>query len=675
MDMKTSTATTEKRSSGLLGRLRNSASLIGEWRRFQKSEDGSMIVFTLFIFIMMLLVGGMAVDLMRFETKRAKLQNTLDSATLAATNMTSTADPTQLVKDFMAKNGYDATKVNVTPTEVRVGADPTTGDPGRLAARSVSANYDLNMNTIFMHMMGIDTLGTGTSGGAAEGIQSVEISLVVDISGSMGGSKLTALQDAAENFFLQVIDPQRTEAVTSISVIPYNHTTVVPDSLLSRLNVSDNVPIPAAQQTKYYVPGALNGNPVAGPTIPGALTEYPRTAAGSKCVRFPDAQMVTNDLQDNLDPAQNPNYLAMRAISATTVLDKMQYYDQSSKSLGAGTSYDRPGDDWNRRCDPTRGAILPFETDQQTLIDYVDALTAGGNTAVDVGLKWGVALLDPAFRPIITSMVDATPAELPRSVDGRPLDYDPAASMKVIVLMTDGANTTQYDVNTQYKSGPSRVWYSQKAANETGPNGEDWSNDYIVDNRDGAGNQISDGIKDRNKEWYDGYYVLMNPGTLNEYWLRPHKPEDSDTGKRDGARVEKNDLPSDAVQQEYTELYDKFSEYALAELFRDVTYGDWNARNAHRVAEVGVVNGSSADYRMNGNGTSEYGMCDIAKVKNDIIVYTIAFQAGSHAESVMRACASGTNGAGYYFPANDAAALTNAFSAIAGQITKLRLTQ
>lgn len=659
---------------GLKGRLRNSASLVGEWRRFQKAEDGSMIVFTLFIFIMMLLVGGMAVDLMRFETKRAKLQNTLDSATLAATNMNSTADPTQLVKDFMAKNGYDATKVNVTPDEVRIGADPANNDPGRLAARSVSANYDLNMNTIFMHMMGIDSLGTGTSGGAAEGIQSVEISLVLDISGSMNGQKLTDLQNAAESFFLQVIDPQRTEAVTSISVIPYNHTTVVPDSLLSRLNVNDTVPIPPVDQARYD----SNGNgAMAGQPIPGALTQYQRTASGSKCVRFPDSQMTTANLEENLPPAQNPNYLALRSITASTVLDKMQYYDRSNKSLGSGSSYDRPGDDWNRRCDPTRGAILPLETNQTTLINYVKGLTAGGNTAVDVGLKWGVALLDPGFRPIIQNMVDATPAELPTSVEGRPFDYDPAATMKVLVLMTDGMNTTQYDVNTAYKNGPSRIWFSEEASKEVGPNGEDWSNKYVVDNKDGYGNWGSDGVKDRNKEWYDGYYVLMNPGTANEYWLRPHKPEDSNSGKRDGARYEINELPNDAVQKEYTELYDKFSEYALAELFRDIPHGDWTARNEHRVAEIGVVSGTDANRRMNGTGSTEYGMCDVAKVNNDILVFTIAFQvaANSTAETVMKECASGVDGAGYYFPASNAAALTNAFSAIAGQITKLRLTQ
>ena len=56
-------------------------------RRFRRDEDGSMIIFTLFLILMMLMVGGMAVDLMRFETNRSRLQATLDRAVLAAADL------------------------------------------------------------------------------------------------------------------------------------------------------------------------------------------------------------------------------------------------------------------------------------------------------------------------------------------------------------------------------------------------------------------------------------------------------------------------------------------------------------------------------------------------------------------------------------------------------------
>ena len=655
-----------QKASDTMRKLKSSVSARATVAKFRAAEDGSMTVFTLFIFVMMLMVGGMAVDLMRFETQRAHLQNTLDSAALAATNMNSSSDPTQLVKDIMEKSGYDPALVTVTPDEVYVGADPANGVQGTLAARSVKADYGLGVDTLFMGFLGIDNLGTGASGAAAEGTQAVEISLVVDISGSMAGSKLTALKTAAKNFFTQVIDPQRTVAVTSISIIPYNHAVVVPTDMLDELNDGGLVVIPEDQRHR----------------LDGHLEAYPRTAGNSQCVIFSDAQMITGDLQTQQSANTNPNFLTMRQISPTTVLDKMAYYDKLAKSAGAGNSYARPADDYNRRCDPTRSEILPFETDIAELDAYIDGLEAGGNTAVDLGLKWGVAMLDPAFRPVASNL------DLADSVAGRPIEYDRAATMKVIVLMTDGANTSEFDLEADKKTGPSRVWYSEQAANEVGPNGQDWSGsnyfpvDRFVNNGNlrsngNAGDHLEngDGFDDRPKQWYDGYFVEMpNNGGENHSrrWLRPHWQ----SFRFDGRPYADDELPEDLVQLDYTHLYDRFSEYAIGDFFRDSRYGDDAARTDHRASEIYSVDGPASDIRMNGasDGTT-FGMCDIAKARNDMLLFTIAFQAGSHAETVMRACASGNNGTGYYFPASNATALNDAFSAIAGTITKLRLTQ
>ncbi len=71
--------------------------------------------------------------------------------------------------------------------------------------------------------------------------------------------------------------------------------------------------------------------------------------------------------------------------------------------------------------------------------------------------------------------------------------------------------------------------------------------------------------------------------------------------------------------------------------------------------------------------SGNYGLCDAAKVNNDILVYTIAFKAGDNAEEILQDCA--TTKEGYYFKASSGDALYEAFSKIAVAITKLRLTQ
>jgi len=50
-------------------------------------ESGAIIVLWLFLFLSMIVIVGMAVDAMRTETKRVKLQQTLDSAVLAAADL------------------------------------------------------------------------------------------------------------------------------------------------------------------------------------------------------------------------------------------------------------------------------------------------------------------------------------------------------------------------------------------------------------------------------------------------------------------------------------------------------------------------------------------------------------------------------------------------------------
>ena len=52
--------------------------------QFRREEDGSLLIFGLFYFVMMLVLAGVALDLMRFEERRTQLQQTTDRAVLAA---------------------------------------------------------------------------------------------------------------------------------------------------------------------------------------------------------------------------------------------------------------------------------------------------------------------------------------------------------------------------------------------------------------------------------------------------------------------------------------------------------------------------------------------------------------------------------------------------------------
>lgn len=618
-------------------------------RSFLRDDSGSVTAFSLFMFLMMLFVGGMAVDLMRFETKRAALQNTLDAASLAATNLRSEADAKQLVKDVMTKRGYDGNLVHVQVDETYTGADPETNDPGTLVARSVTADYDLVVDTLFMPLLGFETLGTAAAGAAEEGMTSVEISLVVDISNSMNSEgRLADLKTAATNFVTQVMASESATLPVTISVVPFNHTVVAPTEILSRLNVQDDISIPAVDHSPYGIP----------------VTSYKRTAPESQCVRFEDAHMITGDLQEELEPTSSPNYLALRGISRTAELDLMGYYARYYGGGGWNGTGVPPNDNY-WRCNPDYyPAILPWATDSGTLTTYITGMTAHGNTSADTGLKWGVAMLDPAFRTVVSDMITA--GDLPQAMSGRPYDYDPARFMKVVVLMSDGANTVQHDLSNTLKNGPSTIWRSEKASKDTGDEGQNWVNEYIVDTND-------DGIRDREKQWYDGYYILREDYPESERWLRPH----SLTDLSDGELYAANELPDDAVQMTWDEVFERFSVGHAGLLHYDsAVSGAYNAwYNLYYGDQwlIDNVNDGEADRRMSGDDLeTEHGLCDAAKVKNDILIFTIAFKAGTDAENVLRDCATSD---GYAFNASNGEALNQAFSTIATTLTTLRMTQ
>src|SRR5690606_29171789 len=90
----------------------------------------------------------------------------------------------------------------------------------------------------------------------------------------------------------------------------------------------------------------------------------------------------------------------------------------------------------------------------------IDSLKAAGNTSIDIGMKWGAALLDARARPAIAALTaEGTDAlqKVPEIFAGRPLDAGDQ-TLKVIVVMTDGINTTQWELKDASKRGESDVW-------------------------------------------------------------------------------------------------------------------------------------------------------------------------------------------------------------------------
>ena len=346
-----------------------------------------MIVMTLTWLMLMLVIGGMAVDFMRFESRRALLQSTADRAVLAAADLTQLKDPSAVVIDYFNKAGFGDTIVGVPSVDRTANFN------------SVGVVAKLPMNTIFLKWLGIDELAAPAAAAAIEGITNVEVSLIVDISGSMrrnvsggGETKIAALRTAANTFVDLLLTDEYRDKI-SISLVPYS----------TQVN--------------------------AGPLIMDELT---MTAASprhnfSHCVNFSETQLSS---------------IAMNPADGYKQEQHFQYY--GSTSYNSITLPQCPFYAFER--------IVPVTQNAAKLKGQINQLQPRGNTAIYQGMKWGLSLLDPTMNSVISAIVDGDSdddvfASRPEAYE---VNGESHPTQKVIVLMTDGQNTDSIWLRDDY---------------------------------------------------------------------------------------------------------------------------------------------------------------------------------------------------------------------------------
>jgi Flp pilus assembly protein TadG len=395
--------------------------------RFRDDERGSMSLIIIFTFLAMIIFGGIAVDVMRFETRRVAMQQTLDRAALAASGLPDTDDlskvrtPTEIANDWFAKTNLDEGLFMVeysTPTVSAINI------PGK---REVTMSASVTSHNFFMGIFSPrDYLQAPTATKAAQGVTNIEVILVLDITGSMGENisagktKLKALQEAA-NSFVDIVKGKDTKNGVSIGVVPYA--------------AQVNAPLALRQQFNETNVSSWNGVPNAG--VPNI-----------NCLEFPTSSFNTTAF-----PLTTPVPMAAVADSNSgTTTDGTRVAPQapSASARACTTNAETGSTPW---VDAEVNQILLPTKDATKVKQKIDRLTAQGNTYIAVGMRWGTALIDQAARPIYTNLLAGEPA-----MAGRPADNGSGDTRKIIVLMTDGEHVTNNHVRDAYKSGPSPIW-------------------------------------------------------------------------------------------------------------------------------------------------------------------------------------------------------------------------
>ncbi|MEL6956437.1 MAG: pilus assembly protein TadG-related protein, partial [Pseudomonadota bacterium] len=157
-------------------------------RRFFGATDGNIAMLTGLTAIPLVLVLGMAIDFQRAGTSDVHISNALDAALIAAA--------------VDLANGADATAAKATGEKVfdenmtLLGIANTCADPvftPDIVNQSISGSVSCDMPLTISKLVGRDTMTVTPTAAAAYGSDDIEVALMLDVSGSMRGQRLTDL--------------------------------------------------------------------------------------------------------------------------------------------------------------------------------------------------------------------------------------------------------------------------------------------------------------------------------------------------------------------------------------------------------------------------------------------------------------------------------------------------
>ncbi|MFM2388562.1 MAG: hypothetical protein RLZZ437_117 [Pseudomonadota bacterium] len=545
--------------------------------RFAKAEDGNVATFSVLLFSLMVMIGGFAVDLMRSEHTRTSLQQTLDRCTLASAALRQSLNPEQVCRDYVQKSGLGPylTSVNVVQ-----GTN----------ARTVQALATGQQDNIFAPLLGFETFTVAARSAATQSISDIEIVLVLDVSGSMSGTKIDNLKDAAADF-IDTVTANNTDQRVSVSIVPYNAQVNLPDYLVAKYNATG--PVTAANANCLEIPASMFA-------VPGIS----RTAPIPRAIFADPANGTTG----------GNSYTSRATRGNAGGVNEFQFCNPRNGDAETGPL--------------TQNLVLPASSDATVLKARINALYAGGNTSITLGMKWGLAMIDPGTRSVYNELIGE--GHIPSAFNGRPYDYNSPNKMKFIVLMTDGEHVAHRTTAPAYRSTTqdSPVW--------RGTDGE-----YSI--RHTTGRPESAGT--------------------NEYWV-PHLNDwraTPWTGAADDSGL--------AVQQSWIELWQsQRMSWVAWQLYARALGTDYDTRYTAFIAAMEDFTDVYASVTNMDNSLQQ--SCNLARA-NNVIVYGIAFEAPANGQTQIRNCA--TTPANYY-EANGLA-INTVFNTIASQITQLRLSQ
>lgn len=369
---------------------------------FRRDQRGGVAIIFALSLLGLAMASGLAIDYARSLNSFESLQQDLDSTLLFLGRSKLQAGDSQFdVQQAAATYIHGLHRQKFSNDDVAINVTEPT--PGTLKGRAT-----LSVPTSFSKLFGVSAMHMDAVSEVAVGDQPVEVSLVLDNTGSMSGSKLSALKTAAKSLIDTAYQAQRADKNVKIGIVPFAQYVNVGQSNRNQSWMS--VPLDSTQtgaEVCYMDTPVTGSSNCHNQTGTGTNDGVPYTYTYEVC----DYQYGT-PVEKCYTPTTSQTWYGCAGSRDYPLETLDEQYDVKVPGV------------MNAAC-PSE--IAPLTNDRSTLEDQIDDMVATGETYIPSGLIWGWRLLSK----------DAPFTEA-KGYDER---VNGQKVRKLLVLMTDGKNT------------------------------------------------------------------------------------------------------------------------------------------------------------------------------------------------------------------------------------------
>lgn len=415
-------------------------------KRFCRQTDGQISIIVALALIPILTIVGLAIDFQRTSTYKSRVQYAMDGALIAGSKAKQEGKSDQEISALIT-NYMNAV------LEVSQGDTTTTYCDDAVVAMSsnsedISATIDCSYPTTLSMAIGRKEMNFTVSSTSTYGIGNLDVAFVFDVSGSMGGSRITDLRAAAKT----AVDTLLPEGVnngenglTRIAMTSYANMVDAGDFFTAATGLP---------QSREYVETYTETQKVK-----TTCKKYKKNKK-NKCKKWNYAEVeiekeATYTITDSCLHERNGAHAfndAPPGENETFSYFTPSYTDEDGSTVPSTEvtetdnsflterqpTWDNKKNKWKApsfSCSDHPPIAL---TDNKTILkDYIDDLNPGGYTAGHQGTMWGWYLISPNWGDIWVEQAGE---------DARPFDYDEPDTAKALIMMTDGSfNRTYHD--------------------------------------------------------------------------------------------------------------------------------------------------------------------------------------------------------------------------------------